>query len=284
MGSRLKSVSNRIFVPHADDLLFETILERFIAINLIKSFMKSVLPPLPVVVLAASTCHHLPKLVPVLACFHMEGHTAGQNTECAKKMAKAQVKKMIYLISPSVDLQSPLESLWSVTSHLWSSFRIPRKKAIPSSRAVESLKIESWDAQDRGSRLSLGCRVFALILGSAHRNGIVCSWLASRSSISFIHFTTNADHVSPILRTTPFGKPEIWYNTCGQHRSHWREPRQQGRQSCVCSTIAVWRKSSMSKIIWGSARLRTDILVPANFHKWFSQAITFPQILGKEPQ
>ena len=43
--------------------LFETILERFIAINLIKSFMKSVLPPLPVVVLAASTCHHLPKLV-----------------------------------------------------------------------------------------------------------------------------------------------------------------------------------------------------------------------------
>ena len=91
--------------------LFETILERFIAINLIKSFMKSVLPPLPVVVLAASTCYHLPKLVPVLACFHMEGHTAGQNTECAKKMAKAQVKKMIYLISPSVDLQSPLESL-----------------------------------------------------------------------------------------------------------------------------------------------------------------------------
>ena len=90
--------------------LFETILERFIAINLIKSFMKSVLPPLPVVVLAASTCHHLPKLVQVLG-FHMEGHTAGQNTECAKKMAKAQVKKIIYLISPSVDLQSPLESL-----------------------------------------------------------------------------------------------------------------------------------------------------------------------------
>ena len=72
-----------------------------------------------------------------------------------------------------------------------------------------------------------------MILGSAHRNGIVCSWLASRSSISFIHFTTNGHHVSPILRTTPFEKPEIWYNTCGQHRSHWREPRQQGRQRCV---------------------------------------------------
>ena len=48
MGSRLKSVSNWIFVPHADDFLFETILERFIAINLIKSFTKSVLPPLGV--------------------------------------------------------------------------------------------------------------------------------------------------------------------------------------------------------------------------------------------
>ena len=69
----------------------------------------------------------------------------------------------------------------------------------------------------------LGSRVSALILGPAHRNGIVCScsWLASRSSIGlgFIHFATSGDRVSPILRTTPFGKPEIWHNTCGQHGS-----------------------------------------------------------------
>ena len=69
----------------------------------------------------------------------------------------------------------------------------------------------------------LACRVSALILGPAHRNGIVCScsWLASRSiRLGFIQFTTNADQVSPILRTTPFEKPEIWHNTCGQHGSH----------------------------------------------------------------
>ena len=82
----------------------------------------------------------------------------------------------------------------------------------------------------------LGCRVSALILGSAHRNGIVCScsWLASRSSIrlGFIHFTTNGGQVSPILRTTPFEKPEIWYNTCGQHGSHWR-PTKPDKIVCV---------------------------------------------------
>ena len=36
---------------------------------------------------------------------------------------------------------------------------------------------------------------------------------------------TNCDQVSPILRTTPFQKPEIWCSTCGRYGSHWKLPK-----------------------------------------------------------
>ena len=36
---------------------------------------------------------------------------------------------------------------------------------------------------------------------------------------------TNCDQVSPILRTTPFQKPEIWCSTCGRDGSHWKLPK-----------------------------------------------------------
>ena len=62
-------------------------------------------------------------------------------------------------------------------------------------------------------------RVSALILGTAHRLLLVSEQEQEDQA------ATNCDQVSPILRTTPFKKPEIWCSTCGRYGSHWKLPK-----------------------------------------------------------
>ena len=132
------------------------------------------------------------------------------------------------ILNPPSRVDDPSSAIYDLVSAFHSEESDPIVASSP--RVEQSSPLRREGIGSRAGMLEiaglgcLGCRVSALILGSAHRNGIVCScsWLASRSSIrlGFIHFTTSGGRVSPILRTTPFEKPEIWFNTCGQHGSH----------------------------------------------------------------
>ena len=133
-GVLSSELSLKRMVTHADvySIIIKRIFQTSIVTSLMKSIAKSARRSLHVIVLLppAYTCPlAVPKPVLVSPCFHIEGHTAatpGQNTTCTWKMInKSQMWKMRNVISPSLDPQSPLESRWSVISHLWSSFRIP---------------------------------------------------------------------------------------------------------------------------------------------------------------
>ena len=105
-----------------------------------------------------------------------------------------------------------------------------------------------WDSRDRESRFCLfGEQVSGVRIDTRHRPSerdrllLVSEQEQDQAATNLVvvvvvvvvggggagadQAATNCDQVSPILRTTPFQKPEIWCSTCGRDGSHWRLPK-----------------------------------------------------------
>ena len=83
-----------------------------------------------------------------------------------------------------------------------------------------------WDSRDRESRFCpIGEQVSGVRIDTRHRPSERDRLLLVSEQEQQDQAATNCDQVSPILRTTPFQKPEIWCSTCGRDGSHWRLPK-----------------------------------------------------------
>ena len=156
------------------------------------------------------------------------------------------------ILNPPSRVDDPSSAIYDLVSAFHSEESDPIVASSP--RVEQSSPLRREGIGSRAGMLEiaglgcLGCRVSALILGSAHRNGIVCScsWLASRSSIrlGFIHFTTSA-----VVGFHPFYGPRPLRNQRYglTHVVNMVPIEDKARQNCVCSTIPVFRKSSKYK-------------------------------------